>query len=117
MEKIAILIFADSAHVEGLGRVANAFVLGDEAVENGDKLRIIFQGAGTKWIGELEKEDHKLHEPYMKLKKYIEVCPFCARAFGVIQHAEKAGLRFADEYKDHPSVRNMLAEGYHVLVY
>ena len=53
----------------------------------------------------------------MKLKKYIEVCPFCARAFGVIQHAEKAGLRFADEYKDHPSVRNMLAEGYHVLVY
>lgn len=29
--------------------------------DHGDDLNIIFEGAGTKWIGELENEGHKLH--------------------------------------------------------
>ncbi|MEG1556298.1 MAG: hypothetical protein RR356_06190 [Bacteroidales bacterium] len=117
MRKIAIIIFADTTTVEDLGRVANAFVLADEAIEAKDQLQIIFEGTGTKWIGELENSEHKLHHPYTQLKSHISVCKFCAEAFGVKHHAVKAGLALRDEYKDHLSVRTLLVEGYDVITY
>lgn len=40
-------------------------------IENGDDLRFIFEGAGTKWIGELEDENHKLHGLYKGLKEHV----------------------------------------------
>lgn len=116
MTKIAIVIYADTDTVEALGKVSNAFMLALEAVENGDDLKIIFEGAGTKWIGELEKEDHKMHGLYASLKdKITGVCDFCAQSFGVKSKVEKAGLTLLSEYKQHPSLRTLFAEGYSVI--
>ncbi len=116
MTKIAIVIYADTDTVEALGKVSNAFMLALEAVENGDDLKIIFEGAGTKWIGELEKEDHKMHGLYVSLKdKITGVCDYCAQAFGVKSKVEKAGLPLLSEYKQHPSLRTLFAEGYSVV--
>lgn len=56
MTKIAIVVFSDTDTVEALGKVSNAFMLANEAVDHGDDLKFIFEGAGTKWIGELEKK-------------------------------------------------------------
>jgi hypothetical protein len=118
MSKIAIIIFADTNTVEAMGRVSNAFMLAAEAAENGDDLKIIFEGAGTKWIGELEKEDHKLHQLYSGLKNKITgVCAFCAQAFGVKSQVEKSGLAMLSEYKQHPSLRNLVVEGYEVITF
>jgi len=116
MPKIAIVVFADTNTMEAMGKVSNAFVLANEAIEAGDELKIIFEGAGTKWIGELEKEDHKLHEMYKGIKSKITgVCKFCSQAFGVKNEIEKAGLPLLDEYKNHPSLRNLFVEGFHVI--
>jgi hypothetical protein len=116
MTKIAIVVFADIDTMEALGKVSNAFMLAMEAVENGDDLKIIFEGAGTKWIGELEKEDHKLHALYKGLKdKITGVCSFCAQAFGVKNQIEKSGLSLLAEYNSHPSLRNLFADGYNVV--
>lgn len=118
MTKIAIVVFADTNTMEAMGKVSNAFVLANEAIEAGDELKIIFEGAGTKWIGELEKEDHKLHGLYQGIKGRITgVCKFCAQAFGVKNEIEKAGLPLIDEYKSHPSLRNLFVEGYHVITF
>ncbi|MBW6489955.1 MAG: DsrE family protein [Lentimicrobium sp.] len=90
---------------------------GNEALENGDELKFIFEGAGTKWIGEMEKEDHILHSMYTELKSKITgVCAYCAQAFGVKSEDEKAGLTLLDEYKNHSSLRNLFIEGYHVII-
>jgi hypothetical protein len=116
MAKIAIVIYADTDTVEALGKVSNAFMLALEAVENGDDLKIIFEGAGTKWIGELEKENHKLHELYSGLKdKITGVCDYCSQAFGVKSKVEKAGVPLLSEFKKHPSLRSLFAEGYSVI--
>ena len=116
MTKIAIVVFADTETVEALGKVSNAFMLAMEAAENGDDLKIIFEGAGTKWIGELEKEDHKMHALYKGLKdKITGVCEFCAHSFGVKNQVEKSGLPLLSEYKKHPSLRNLFTEGYNVV--
>ncbi len=118
MHKIAIIIFADTDSIEAMGRVSNAFMLAGEAAENNDDLKIIFEGAGTKWIGELEKEDHKLHQLYSGLKdKITGVCAFCAQAFGVKSQVKKSGLALLSEYKQHPSLRSLLVEGFEVITF
>jgi hypothetical protein len=118
MSKIAIIIFADTNTMEAMGRVSNAFMLASESAENGDDLKIIFEGAGARWIEELEKADHKLHPLYSGLKdKITGVCAFCAEAFGVKAKVEKAGLPLLAEYKSHPSLRNLVAKGYEVITF
>ncbi len=93
MTKIAIVVFADTNTMEAMREVSNAFVLANEALENGDELKIIFEGARTKWIGEMGKEDHMIHSMYSELKSKITgVCAYCAKAFGVKNEVEKAGL-------------------------
>lgn len=114
--KVAIVVFADTTSMEAMGKVSNAFVLANESIENGDELKIIFEGAGTKWIGELEKEDHMLHQMYLGIKNRITgVCAHCSKAFGVKSEVEKAGVPLLDEYKSHPSLRNLFIDGFHVI--
>ena len=118
MSKIAIILFSDTNTVEAMGRVSNAFILASESAENGDDLKIIFEGAGTRWIQELEKSDHKLHPLYSGLKdKITGGCTFCAQAFGVKTEVEKAGLPLLAEYKSHPSLRSLVVEGYEVITF
>lgn len=118
MAKIAVVVFSDTDTFEALGRVSGAFTLASEAVENGDELKFIFQGAGTKWIGELERDDHRLHGAYMALKQHITgVCLHCASSYGVKAHVEKAGLPFAKEYRNHPSVRTIIEAGFQVVTF
>jgi hypothetical protein len=116
MAKIAIIVFSDTTSIEALGKVSNAFVLALEAIEHSDDLKIIFEGAGTRWIGELEKEDHKLHHLYSKVKSYITgACASCSQSFGVKNQVEKANIPLLDEYKNHPSLRNLIVEGYEII--
>ena len=116
MTKIAIIVFSDTGTAEALGKVSNAFTLANEAIENGDDLRFIFEGAGTKWIGELEDENHKLHSLYKGLKEHVTgACAFCAQAYGVKSKVEQAGIKLLSEYKNHPSLRTLFAEGYQIL--
>jgi hypothetical protein len=116
MTKIAIIVFSDTGTAEAMGKMANAFTLANESLEHGDELKFIFEGAGTKWIGELEDENHKLHGVYKGLKEYFTgACAFCAQAYGVKNQVEKAGIKLVREYNNHPSLRTLFAEGYQVL--
>ena len=118
MTKIAIIILSDTDSMEALGKVSNAFILANEAIENSDELRIIFEGTGSKWIGELEKEDHKLHGLYKGVKNHITgVCLHCSKVFGVKNEVLKAGLPLLDEYDNHPSLRNLVVEGFQILTF
>ncbi|MBU1368620.1 MAG: hypothetical protein KJ754_02725 [Bacteroidetes bacterium] len=113
MTKIALIIMSDTESIEALGKVSNAFMLALESMEQGDDLKIIFEGAGTKWIGALEDSSHKLHGLYQSVKPAITgACSFCATAFGVKNTVEKAGITLLSDYKDHPSLRQLVVDGY-----
>jgi hypothetical protein len=47
----------------------------------------------------------------------LEAGVSCARAYGVKDEAEAAGVRLLDEYKGHPSVRQLISEGYEVITF
>ena len=118
MKKIAVIILADTDTMEGMGRVSNAFMLIKEAAENNDDFRLIFEGTGAKWIKELEKEDHKLHNLYIEIKPHITgVCSYCAQVFGAKNSVVNAGLSLISEYNQHPSMRKLLVEGFEVITF
>jgi hypothetical protein len=44
-------------------------------------------------------------------------CVYCARAYDVKDEVEAAGVRLLDEYRGHPSVRQLIADGYEVVTF
>jgi hypothetical protein len=115
MSKVAIVVLADTETHEGLGRVVNAL----EAVkEFKDGHQLIFDGAGPKWIPELEKPDHKLHELYVAVKDRIGgAFEFCAEAFGVKDTVVACGVKLAGECDGHPSFKKLVSQGYQVITF
>ena len=51
--KVAIILLADVDTPGDMGRMANALVTVQECHQAGDQVKLIFDGAGTKWIPEL----------------------------------------------------------------
>lgn len=101
MTKVAIVVLADTETHEGLGRVVNALEAVKEFKDGHDDVQLIFDGAGAKWIPELEKGDHKLHGLYAAVKDRIGgVCEFCAGAFEVKDAVVACGVKLAGNSKD-----------------
>lgn len=116
MEKVAIVVLAGTESHESLGRVVNALELAKELQEHDDEVKIVFDGAGTEWIPELENEDHDAHPLYAAVKGNIHgACKFCAKAFGVFKEVKESEVELLDEYDQHPSLRNFIIDGYQVI--
>ena len=116
--KVAIVVLTDTTAADGLGRVVNALMAAKEFVEAKDDVRVIFSGAGTKWIPELEEPGHKLHAVYRATKDRVGgVCGFCAAAFGVSDAAKTSDVPILEEYGTNMSFRKLLDDGYRILTF
>lgn len=119
--KTTIVILSDpkSGSEESLGRVFNALAAAYDVKNAGEEVGIIFQGAGTRWPEELQKEDHPVHELFNAVEDKIQgVSSGCTDAFG----ANPSGF---DLIKDNvvpgtsglPSLHSLRKQGHHVLVF
>jgi hypothetical protein len=122
--KTAILIHSDpKAGEEALGRLFNALAVAHDVKQQGGESRILFLGAGTRWIAELSNPDHPAHGLFNLVKDNVEgVSCGCADVFGA---AEEVKASEFDVLADNPipgtrglpSVPRLMGEGYNVLVY
>ena len=123
--KTAIIVLSDpnSGSEEALGRVFNALAAAYDYKQARDYVEIFFQGAGTRWIGELSKPDHPAHTLYEEVKDTIVgISCGCADVFGGSEEAEKSGF---DLIKNNPvpgtsglpSIRSLTNDGYNVLTF
>lgn len=71
MTKAAVIVFADTESHGDLGRIANALTTVKEFKDAGDPVTLIFDGAGTKWVGELAKPGHRLHGLFESIKDSV----------------------------------------------
>ena len=83
-------------------------------------MKLIFDGGGTKWVGELSKDDHPLASQFSSAVKasgaIAGVCDYCVGAFGgETGEVEKCGLPLASEYMGHPSVAALIGDGFQVI--
>lgn len=118
MIKVTIVVLAGKESHESLGRIVNTLELAKELPENDGEVKIIFDGAGTERIPELEDEDHDAHPLYVAVKDNIHgACRFCSKAFGVFQEVKESEVDLLDEYDQHPSLRNFIVDGYQVVTF
>lgn len=118
MAKAAIVILAGNDTHADLGRLVNGLETAREFAEtDGDEVRVVFDGAGTTWIPELEDPDSDQHELYEAVRDAVTVCDFCANAFEVHDDVLAAGVELGDAHDGHPSIRSMVADGYEVITF
>ncbi len=118
MAKAAIVLLAGTGSPEAMGRMANALMTVKDFDDAGDEVRLILDGAGVQWPGELGNADHMYHQLYSDVMPYISgVCSYCAKAFKVKETIEQQGLPLAEQYKGHPSIRQLVHEGFQVITF
>lgn len=85
MSKTAIVVLSDpkTGSEEALGRVFNALGVAYDAKTAGEEVVILFQGTGSRWPEELQKENNPVHALYEAVKDKIKgVSAGCANVFG-----------------------------------
>lgn len=118
MTKAAVILLAGTETHAQLGRLVNGLEAAREfARAPGDDLELIFDGAGTQWVPKLEDPDHDSHDLYRSLRDHATVCEYCTGAFGVEDGVSNASVSVAGENEGHPSVRDLVADGYEVITY
>ncbi|WP_126661700.1 DsrE family protein [Haloterrigena salifodinae] len=118
MVNAAIVILAGTESHADTGRLVNGLEAAKEFAENDDdELELIFDGAGTQWVEELEDEDHDYYDLYESVQDEVAVCDHCAGAFGVDDAVEDQGLVRIDENEGHPSIRSMVDDDYEIITF
>lgn len=123
--KTAIVILSDpkNGSEEALGRLFNGLAAAYEFKQRGQEVSVLFQGAGTRWAGELVKKDHPAYALFVAVKdKVAGVSCGCADVFGAREGAEACGL---DLITDNPipqtsgvaSLARLTAEGYTIITF
>jgi len=116
--RIAIVVLAGTDGPTNMGRAVNALQTAAEAVAAGDELRLIFDGAGTQWIGTFAGSGHAYHDLYVEVKPHITgACQYCANAYGVKQSVLNEGIPLLNEHRGHPSLRGLVVDGFAVLTF
>jgi hypothetical protein len=101
MTKLAVTLLAGADTPEAMGRMANALTTAKEAKDAGDDVRVLLDGAGTKWAAELRAEDHKYQRLFEDVRDRTGACVYYARAYGMFNQLDGAGIALLDEYKGH----------------
>ena len=123
--KAAIIVLSDpkAGSEESLGRLFNALAAAYDFKQRGDEVTLLFQGAGTRWAGELVKRDHPAFALFQEVKdKVAGVSCGCADVFEAREGAEACGLSLikdnaVPQTSGLPSLARLTAEGYAILTF
>lgn len=113
--KLAIIVLCDTDTLENLGRVSNALHMAAEAVETGGTAKLIFSGAATKWVHELEQENNPMHALYTSVKPAVLACEYCSKGFKQTLNIQKAGVPTVSEFRGHASIKRLIEDGYTII--
>ena len=118
MSKAAVVILAGTESHADTGRLVNGLETAREFAETeGDEVQLIFDGAGTQWVPELEDPESDYHELYQTVRDDTAVCEFCSGAFGVADDVEEAGVVTLDDHDGHPSIRSLVGDEYDIITF
>jgi hypothetical protein len=118
MANAAVVILAGTESHADSGRLVNGLETAREFAEtDGDEVELIFDGAGTQWIPDLEDEDHDYHDLYRAVRDEASACDFCAGAFGVDDAIADAGVVTLDDHDGHPSIRSLVDDDYEIITF
>lgn len=119
MAKIAVILHAEPGTPDSMGRAAHSLIYSKELKEAGHQVRLIFDGGGTGWAVEMNKQEHLLNPLFRVIQDFGLVegaCDYCIGAFGVDKEkVREAKVNFISEYMGHPSVAKLIKEGCQII--
>lgn len=116
MLKVAVILLAAADTPEGMGRMANALTT-VRAARRRRRGPPALRRPGVTCNPSLVDPEQEYAKLFDGLRPVAAACLYCARAYGVKDAVETAGVPFADEFKDHPSMRGLLADGFDVITF
>lgn len=123
MKTVIVVLSDPKGGDEALGRLFNALAAAHDFRMRKQEVRLVFQGAGTRWAGILRSADHPAHALYKAVEDTVDgVSRGCSDVFGARESAEQAGF---DLIGTNPipgtsgmaSLANYAAEGYSVITF
>jgi hypothetical protein len=122
---IAAAVLSDprSGSDDAFGRVFNAPAPAYDYRHAGDEVPVLFQGAGTRWIGELARTEHPAHAPLEAARDTVAgVSAGCAAAFAATDDAVGAGFELLTDNPvpktpGLPSLRKLIGDGHTVVTF
>ena len=126
LQKAAIIVLSDpqsGSKDEALGRVFNALAAAYDFKQRGHDVTVQFQGAGTRWLGELVQPNHPAHQLYKEIEDTIAgLSCGCADVFGGTEDAKACGLDLITDNdvpgtSGLPSLASMINEGRNVITF
>ncbi len=123
--KAAIIVLSDprSGSDEALGRVFNALAAAYDFQQKADEVTVLFQGAGTRWVGELVNPEHPANGLYEEVKDTVAgISCGCADVFMGTEEAEASGFDLITDNpvpgtSGLPSLQRLVSDGYTVLTF
>lgn len=100
-----------------------AIIILSDPKSGGDDVTVLFQGAGTRWIGELSKPDHPVHDLFEAVQDSVAgVSLACTDVFGGAEEATAEGFDLVSGNevpgtRGLPSLGALIAEGRTVLTF
>ncbi len=88
--------------------------------DRGYDVKIVTEGAATKLVPELAKEDNLMFRLYEKTKGLDLIdgaCKACSNKMGVLEAVQAQGIRLLDEMSGHPSIARYIEEGFEVITF
>ncbi|MFP4392850.1 MAG: DsrE family protein [Desulfohalobiaceae bacterium] len=88
--------------------------------EKGHEVGIVIEGAATKLIPELVKEDHPLQELWAKAREQGLVygaCRACSHKMGTLEDARDQGIELLDDMSGHPSMAGFQHSGHEIITF
>ena len=118
MLKVAVIIQSGLDSHESRARVHTALHTVKELKDAGDHVTLVFEGAGTRSLVQLNSPGHMMYDLFKAVEETVsELCRFCANQFHVTEDIEKTGLALSQDPHNHPSMRNFLVNGYEIVVF
>lgn len=118
MQNIAIVVLSDTETHADHGRLTNALELAKETVQFGGDARIVFDGAGTRWVPKLTSDTGPMGRMFQAVRPMVDgACSFCAAAFHVKEAIQETGIPLLSDFEGHPSLAGYLAAGYLIVTF
>ena len=105
---------------ESKARAVHALLYAKELLENGYKVALIYDGAGTGWAAEFRNPENGFNAQYLIVKgkgMFEEVCENCAEHFDVMEKLKnQEKMLLVSDYEGHPSLVRWIEKGYEIIM-
>jgi hypothetical protein len=117
VHKIAIVIYSNVT-TEAKSRAYRAFGFAAELMAAGDDVTIVFDGGGSATLAAVMDPAHDLHRAWKRVAASLRgVCGYCAKAYGVHEQLNAAGIPMLADDHGHASLRALLGEGRQIITF